>query len=344
MEHKKIEHVKVDTHLVERMDIVGVLLIYKFVEYTSKKACFKSPEMIGNKNFLYEMQRLGFWELLNSFFLNLPGNYASLKYQLFENVFIAPVRLNEMSLVEVPNNYIPDIQEYLNYNKQFIETFAVFEFNFEVAMKCLTNIIYRRTYGKKMGLSPQELDGIVFTWNRALKGRKSFVMNHPLKIEITKKILDSRPNSKAITFSATIKQAEQIGRGYLVHSGKTKKKNRLTMEDFSKLKTGVINTAKSLDEGSDIPGLNLAIILCNTSSATQKTQRVGRVIRYEEGKEAEIFTLVIKGTNEEGWYNTSSAGKNYIEISVSELDDILSGKETNYPEQVAKESDLLFRM
>ena len=68
------------------------------------------------------------------------------------------------------------------------------------------------------------------------------------------------------------------------------------------------------------------------------------MIRYEEGKEAEIFTLVIKGTSEEGWYNTSSAGKNYIEISVSELDDILSGKETNYPEQVAKESDLLFRM
>ena len=70
----------------------------------------------------------------------------------------------------------------------------------------------------------------------------------------------------------------------------------------------------------------------------------GRVIRYEEGKEAEIFTLVIRGTNEEGWYNTSSAGKNYIEISLNELDDILSGKETNYPEQVAKESDLLFRM
>ena len=127
-----------------------------------------------------------------------------------------------------------------------------------------------------MGLSPQELDGIVFTWNRALKGRKSFVMNHPLKIEITKKILDARPKCKAITFSATIKQAEQIGRGYLVHSGKTKKKNRVTMDDFSNLQFGVINTAKSLDEGCDIPGLNLAIILCNTSSATQKTQRVNR--------------------------------------------------------------------
>ena len=55
---------------------------------------------------------------------------------------------------------------------------------------------------------------------------------------------------------------------------KTKKKNRVTMYDFSNLQFGVINTAKSLDEGCDIPGLNLAIILCNTSSATQKTQRV----------------------------------------------------------------------
>ena len=52
--------------------------------------------------------------------------------------------------------------------------------------------------------------------------------------------------------------------------------NRMTLEEFSKLKTGVINTAKSLDEGADIKGLNLAIILCNTSSQTQKTQRVDK--------------------------------------------------------------------
>lgn len=81
--------------------------------------------MIGNKNFLYEMQRLGFWELLNSFFLNLPGNYASLKYQLFENVFIAPIRLNEMSLDEVPNNYIPDIQDYYHDTETCSVVFSV---------------------------------------------------------------------------------------------------------------------------------------------------------------------------------------------------------------------------
>lgn len=75
LEDKRIEHVKVVTRFVEKMDIVGVLLIYKFVEYTSKKGCFKSPQMIGNDNFLYELQRFGFWELLDSFFKNLPADF-----------------------------------------------------------------------------------------------------------------------------------------------------------------------------------------------------------------------------------------------------------------------------
>lgn len=168
-------------------------------------------------------------------------------------------------------------------------------------------------------------------------------MNHPKKLEIARKIIESRINDKIITFSATIAQAEKIGYGFVVHSGKTKKKNRMTIEEFSELSCGVMNTAKSLDEGADIKGLSVAIVLSNTSSQTQKTQRIGRVIRYEEGKNAEIFTLVIKGTMEEGWYSTSTAGKNYIEISESELDDILLGKESDNVEKEAKEVGQMFR-
>lgn len=275
-------------------------------------------------------------ELLNKF---CPVcDYIGIK-EAINNKWLSPYKEYKV-LIDVP-----DISEYLELNRQFIESFSMFQFDFNLAMKCLTNVIYRRAYAKKIGLSAKEIDAITFTWNRALKGRKSFVMNHPLKLEITRKILDARPNSKAITFSATIKQAEQIKRGFVVHSGKTKKKNRVTIEEFSNLTIGVINTAKSLDEGADIKGLNLAIILSNTSSQTQKTQRIGRVIRYQEGKEAEIFTLVIRGTNEESWYNTSTAGKNYIEIDVQELDEILYGERVDkFIEKEAKESDLIFRL
>ena len=167
-----------------------------------------------------------------------------------------------------------DIEVYQKLSKEFNDSFSIFNFDFKLAMDCLTNIVARRVYAKKIGISPKDIDAIIFTWQRALRGRKAYVMNHPKKIEITQKIIEARINEKIITFSSTIAQSEKIGYGYVVNSGKTKKKNRITIEQFSKLNRGVINTAKSLDEGSDIPGLSVAIILSNTSSQTQKTQRV----------------------------------------------------------------------
>jgi len=261
-----------------------------------------------------------------------------------------------------------DIEVYRQANRDFLNAFAYFNNDFNLAMTCISGVkqnnriikpahFVRYEYARNLCNvslnNPRykdavkqintEVTAVAFTWNRALQARKAYVMNHPKKLEIARQILDARPYSKAITFSATIKQAEKIGKGLVVHSGKTKKKNRITMEEFAKLPFGVINTAKSLDEGADIPGLNLAVILCNTSSNTQKTQRLGRCIRYEEGKTAEIFTLVMKGTMEEGWYNTSTAGKNYIEITESELIEILDGKESENITQEGKQVDSLFR-
>lgn len=258
--------------------------------------------------------------------------------EAIDNKWLSPYK--EYKVIITPD----DIEEYRQLNKTFNEMFAIFNFDFELAMNCLTNIVKRRVYAKKMGIPASDMDGIVFSWQRALKGRKAYVMNHPKKLELTRKILAYRQDKKAITFSATIAQAEKIGGGYVVHSKQTKKKNRISVEEFSQLPFGVMHTAKSLDEGADIKGLNLAIILSNTSSQTQKTQRLGRVIRFEEDKEAEVFTLIIKGTMEEHWFNTSTSGKEYIEITESELDEILKGSESENIVHEAKESDLIFRL
>ena len=68
------------------------------------------------------------------------------------------------------------------------------------------------------------------------------------------------------------------------------------------------------------------------------------MIRYEEGKEAEVFTLIIAGTNEENWFNTSSDGKPYIEITLDELDIVLGNSEITKEERIAVETPLLFRL
>jgi superfamily II DNA or RNA helicase len=262
-----------------------------------------------------------------------------------------------------------DFDVYRQASEEFFNAFAYFNHDFNLAMQCVAGVkkgykvikaahYVRYEYAKALCTVPEthasykstvtaifkELTAVAYTWMRALQTRKAFVMNHPKKIEIAKKILKARPESKAITFSTTIKQAEKFGFGHIIHSKQTAKKNRISLEEFIKLPYGVVHTAKSLDEGIDIPGLNLAVILCNTSSSTQKTQRVGRVIRYEQGKSAEIFTLVLKGTNEESWYNTSSSGNNYIEITEAELDDVLTKQTTNLTERVAVADELLFRI
>ena len=99
-------------------------------------------------------------------------------------------------------------------------------------------------------------------------------------IDITRKILSYRQDRKAITFSATISQAEKIGGGYIVHSKNTKKKNRISLEEFSNVDVGIIDSSKMLTEGLDVKGLNLAIILHNTSSPTERIQKIKSLYKY----------------------------------------------------------------
>lgn len=56
-------------------------------------------------------------------------------------------------------------------------------------------------------------------------------------------------------------------------------------------------------------------------------QRIGRVIRAEENKVAEFFTLVIAGSIEETWYNNANKNQSYITITEDQLDVILKGGE-----------------
>lgn len=210
---------------------------------------------------------------------------------------------------------------------------------------CVVNFWRQQILAKQVNCSLQEVKAHAFAWNRALKFRKSFVANHPKKIEIAKKILEARPNAKAITFNSSIKQCEAFKMGYVVHSGNGKKKNQMTLDEFSKCGAGsVIHSSKMLIEGLDCPGLNLAIILGFNSSKTSKIQEVGRCIRKEPGKQAEIFTLVIKGTVEENWYRKSMEGLSYIEIDESELDTILKNENLDNKLQIKQEiTNNLFR-
>ena len=77
-----------------------------------------------------------------------------------------------------------------------------------------------------------------------------------------------------------------------------KAKNKEIIKKFNEATSGVLCTSKAADQGADISGLSVAVIMSTDSSKIRKTQRIGRTIRFEEGKTAELFTLIIKGTQE----------------------------------------------
>jgi len=73
-----------------------------------------------------------------------------------------------------------------------------------------------------------------------------------------------------------------------------------------------ICTAKALDEGFDVPGIELGIIASATSKQRQSIQRSGRIVRYVEGKTARIINLYIKGTQDETWLKKRQKGETNI--------------------------------
>lgn len=209
---------------------------------------------------------------------------------------------------------VEDIETYKQYNRAFTEHFEFFNFDFSLAMSCVgaQGFVNRAKLRDQMcpnGTEEQRKEvfrNITYhatSFMRVIQQRKAFINNHPKKIELARRIIEARPNSKIITFSNNVKMAESIGMGGKVFSGKdSKKKGRMTIEEFSSQNSGILHTIKKADEGLDVPGLSVAIILGLDSSKIRKTQRIGRVARKEGDKQAEIFTLVIDETVELEWY------------------------------------------
>lgn len=233
---------------------------------------------------------------------------------------------------------VDDIEEYQQYNKEFIKYFEVFDFDWELMQKCTGpngHFEQAKLRNERCPNGTEEQRKQVFqniklsaiNCMRAVQKRKAFINNHPKKLELARKIIEAHPFSKIITFSNSIKMAESIGIGK-VYSGKdSKKKGRTTIEEFSKETVGVMNTIKKCDAGLDLPGLSVGIVLGTDSSGIKAIQRLGRVIRKENDKQAEVFYLIINDTVETKWFSKAHENQPYITIDEEGLEAVLKGEE-----------------
>lgn len=234
---------------------------------------------------------------------------------------------------------VDDIQDFKDLNKQFIKVFEFFDMDFNLAMSCVGPKGYKNCIALRDKLctydaTPAEKSSVLkdikvkaALFMRILQKRKSFIANHPKKIEIAKKIIDARKDKKIVTFCKTVKMAEEVCKNFVYTGDKGKKNNKATLDKFNKQSSGVLSTSKMAQEGLDCPDLSVGICLDVDSSKIKAKQILGRVVRKHGDKQAEFFTIVINNCVEVQWWQKSHQdAPNIIKIDEEGLEKVLKGE------------------
>lgn len=232
---------------------------------------------------------------------------------------------------------VPDIDTYNSYNSEFNKAYEFFNWDFDKAMSMVGKDSFKNRWEYAKELAPNNYEhqkemfkSITYyatSFMRNMQNRKKFVQNHPKKLEVAQEIIKWRNGKKIVTFSANVKMAESFKNGYVYTGKEGKKKNRITLEEFSKLSSGYLHSCKMAIEGLNVPDLTVGIMLGIDSSKTKALQSLGRICRLSKGKlGAEFFTLVINNTVETKWMQNAKADSKIEIIDVANLYKVLRGE------------------
>ena len=89
----------------------------------------------------------------------------------------------------------------------------------------------------------------------------------------------------------------------IYHSEMTKEARKREMESFRSGSTRILVSCRCLDEGIDVPEANIAIVMSSSAISRQRIQRLGRVIRRAEGKDAAcLYYIYIRESSDDAAY------------------------------------------
>jgi superfamily II DNA or RNA helicase len=148
----------------------------------------------------------------------------------------------------------------------------------------------------RTGRDPQARKALLAR-NKALK----IVLNSEAKIKALSEFLNIYTKEKLLVFTRFNQLVYRISRQFLIPAITYQTSREERKEILTKFKAGqyrAIVTSQVLDEGIDVPDASIGFILSGTGSSREYIQRLGRILRKRQGKQAKLIEIVAQETLE----------------------------------------------
>ena len=142
---------------------------------------------------------------------------------------------------------------------------------------------------------------------RKLQRRARLAASSIQRIPVAVRLAEQHRGSRIIVFHESIQSAESIfsilsARRFNATIYHSKISPELRRDNLRLFRRGVFDsivTCRALDEGANVPELDVAIVAASTSSTRQRIQRLGRVLRPAPGKStARVYTIYVSNPEE----------------------------------------------
>lgn len=135
----------------------------------------------------------------------------------------------------------------------------------------------------------------------AWRRQKHLAQAAPSKLDLVEELLERHRADRTIVFTAFNDVAYLLARRLLVpcitHQTRPTERSAI-LEALAEGRVRAVITSRVLNEGVDVPAANVAIVVSGSGSVREHVQRLGRVLRKQEGKRALLYELVADGTSE----------------------------------------------
>ncbi len=159
---------------------------------------------------------------------------------------------------------------------------------------------------------------------QAFRTSKRLALGAEAKLDLLVKLLQRHRRERVLIFTAENEMVYRISEKFLIPAITHETPIKERSEWLAAFNAGTIlalATSKVLNEGVNIPEAAVAVVLSGSGSTREHIQRLGRILRHQEGKEAILYEVITAGTAEERISERRSDANQFRTVQTEGQDD-----------------------